>query len=151
MAKRGETESVLKRIFEEAAEKPKGRSELAKFLTRHHDEFAERLTAGPVNWTALAEAMAKRGLKDARGEEPDADRLRRTWKDVTKRVQKARAKGGVPTRVDEPPSRPSSPAPAPGVDTKPAAPPAEEGDDGAVPDHIAPSRLHGWKPKTEKE
>jgi hypothetical protein len=52
--------SVLDRISEKAAEDPRGRLELAKFLTQHHDEFEARLARGPVNWQVLPPFKAAR-------------------------------------------------------------------------------------------
>jgi hypothetical protein len=142
-------EGVLDRIFEKAAEDPRGRTKLGKFLTRHHDEFEARLAQGPVNWQALARAFEDEGLLEATGKLRAAELLRRTWARVTKRVHEVREKAGKRTAGRTPRANAPVPSPPQPPRPEPSTPPPDDGEPERP--KFAMARLRQTPPKGSEE
>lgn len=143
MAKR-DAVGVLDRIFEKAAKNPRGRSDLAKFLTANHDAFAERLGQGPVGWQALARAFEEEGLLKAGGKLSPPELLRRTWARVTKRQQRARSGTARRPSVEMLQAKGQAPEPGPRDELPPG--PDETHHDDAAGDQFRPVAPIGWNP-----
>ena len=75
-------------LIAEAVAGGTGRSELSRWLTKHHDEFAQ-LVEDQVNWTKVTEALVQAGLVKP-GAKPSA--TKRAWDRVKARVAEARAR-----------------------------------------------------------
>jgi hypothetical protein len=75
-------------LIAEAVAGGTGRSELSRWLTKHHDEFAQ-LVEGEVNGTKVTEALVQAALVKP-GTKPSA--TKRAWDRVKARVAKARAR-----------------------------------------------------------
>ena len=117
----GREVGVLDRVFAKAKRGKRLRSDLAKELTRQHDEFAARLSAGeasgtPYDWESLAEGFRREGYTAARGARLTGDRLRRTWARVSDRVRRARDRASAAVAVvpvtEAAPEIPVSPGPS---------------------------------------
>jgi hypothetical protein len=115
MAKRSDEDDLLDRVIS-AAQGGGGRSQLYRWMQKHHARLAEAFDR--PDWDAVAQELAKAGMTDAHGKSPSATTVRQTWwkvkrdKDATipKPSRRGKAAPTPATAAVEPPP-PAAPEP----------------------------------------
>ena len=106
-----------------------GRSPLLDWMRQNHALITHQLTISRPRWADLARVVVELGIRDAKGEPPKAETVRRAWQRVTDEL------GAKPPRRRRrrlmPPSKPAAdepivtaPPPAPTAEPSPGVSPA---------------------------
>lgn len=112
-----------------------GRSPLLDWMRQNHALITHQLTISRPRWADLARVVVELGIRDAKGEPPKAETVRRAWQRVTdelgakppRRRRRRLGPSATPAagepRGTAPPSPPAA-EPSSAGDAAPTAPPA---------------------------